>query len=295
MVIGISPVQNCCLYLPDSFGPTSARGDPDGENQALSLVSIMDITERQKADDALHKARAELAHVTRVMTMGTLIASIAHEVNQPLGAIVSNGHACVRLLSREPPDLDKSRILIGRMISDGMRASEVIARIRALAKKSPPDKTSLDINEAIQDVLALTNNEVRRSGVWLRTELATGLPQVRGDRVQLQQVTLNLVLNGIEAMKAVSDRPRLLLIRSKPHESGEVLVAVEDSGIGLDPESMERLFEPFYTTKPEGMGMGLSISRSIIEAHGGRLLARPNDGPGATFQFTLSTDVNRHD
>ena len=188
------------------------------------------------------------------------------------------------------PDVDKSRILIARIISDGMRASEVIARIRALAKKSSLDKTSLDINETIQDVLAVTNNEVRRSGVWLRPELAAGLPPVRGDRVQLQQVILNLVLNGIEAMRAVRDRQRLLLIRSKPHESGEVLVAVQDSGIGLDPESMERLFEPFYTTKPEGMGMGLSISRSIIEAHGGRLWARVNDGLGATFQFTLPTD-----
>ena len=223
--------------------------------------------------------------------MGTLIASIAHEVNQPLGAIVSNGQACVRLLSREQPDLDKSRILISRMISDGMRASEVIARIRALVKKSSPDKTSLNINETIQDVLALTNHEVRSSGVWLRTALAAGLPPLRGDRVQLQQVILNLVLNGIEAMKAVNDRTRLLVISSSPHKSEEVLVAVQDSGIGLDSESMERLFEPFYTTKPDGMGMGLSISRSIIEAHGGRLWARTNSGLGATFQFILPTET----
>jgi C4-dicarboxylate-specific signal transduction histidine kinase len=253
----------------------------------------MDITERKTAEDAMHKAQAELAHATRLMTMGKLIASIAHEINQPLGAIVCNGHACVRLLSREVPDVDKSRILIGRMMRDCMRASEVIAGIRSLAKKSSPEKISLDINETIQDVLAVTNNEVRRNSVWLRTELATGLPPVRGDRVQLQQVILNLVLNGIEAMKAVSDRPRLLVIRSKPHESEKVLVALQDSGIGLDPESVERLFEPFYTTKPEGMGMGLSISRSIIEAHGGRLWASPNDGPGATFQFTVPDDVNQ--
>src|SRR5258705_10493889 len=163
MVIGVSPLQNCCLYLPDSFGPTSGRGDPDGENQALSLVSIMDITERKKAEDALHKAQAELAHVTRVMTMGTLIASIAHEVNQPLGAIVTNGHTCVRLLSREVPDLNRSREVVGRMIKDGMRASAVIKRIRDLLHKAPPQKAPLDINETIQEVIALVSSDVLRS------------------------------------------------------------------------------------------------------------------------------------
>jgi C4-dicarboxylate-specific signal transduction histidine kinase len=250
----------------------------------------MDITERKQAEEELRKAQAELAHFTRVTTMGELTSSIAHEVNQPLTAVTTNGSACLRWLAGQPPNLDEARECLGRIIRDGKRASEVIAGIRALVKKLAPAKERLNLSETIQDVLALTDNEARRSGIWLRTELAAGLPPVRGDRVQLQQVILNLVINGIEAMQAVTDRPRELVIRSQPEESSEVLVAVRDSGIGLDPESMERLFEPFYTTKPEGMGMGLSVSRSIIEAHGGRLWARPNDGLGTTFQFTLPTD-----
>jgi signal transduction histidine kinase len=231
-----------------------------------------------------------------VTTMGELTASLAHEVNQPLAALITNSNACLRWLAGEPPNLDEARESLRRIIRDGKRAGEVIARIRSLVKRSAPAKERLDLNETIQEVLAIANAEARRHRVSVRTELAAGLLPVQGDRVQLQQVILNLVINGIEATKTVTDRPRGLLIRSRPEEPGRVLVAVQDSGIGLDGESMERVFEAFYSTKPEGMGMGLSISRSIIEAHGGRLWASANDGHGATFQFTLPTDAgNEHD
>src|SRR6266850_464330 len=249
------------------------------------IGTTMDVTERKQAEEALHKAQADLAHVTRMMTMGELTASIAHEVNQPLAGVVTNGNACLRWLTRDPPNLDEARECLRRIIRDGNRASDVIARLRALVKKSAPAKVRLDLSDMIQEVLAMINPEARRHRVSVRTDLAAGVPPVRGDRVQLQQVILNLVMNGIEAMQAVTDRPRELRIRSQPDESGAVLVAVQDAGIGLDPPSLARLFEAFYTTKPEGMGMGLAISRSIIEAHGGRLWATPNDGHGATFQF----------
>jgi len=249
--------------------------------------TVMDVTERQEAEDALHKAQAELAHVTRVMTMGELVASIAHEVNQPLGAIVTNGHACLRLLSREAPDLDKSREVIGRMISDGMRASEVIKRIRDLLHKTPTERVPLNINETIQEVIALVSNEVVRSKVELKTELEADLPPVSGDRIQLQQVILNLILNGKEAMSGVQSHPRELLISSGKSGSDEVVVAVRDSGHGLEAKDVERIFDPFFTTKAGGMGLGLSISRTIIEAHGGTLWATQNEDKGATIQFTL--------
>ena len=252
--------------------------------------TLMDVTERKLAEEALHKAQAELAHVARVMTMGELASSIAHEVNQPLAAVIANGNACMRWLAGDPPNLAEARESLMRIVRDGKRASEVIARIRALVKKSALAREQLDLNETIQEVLAMANAEARRHRIWVRTELATGLPPVRGDRVQLQQVILNLEVNGIEAMKTVTDRPRELLIRSQPRESGEVLVAIQDSGIGIDPQNVERLFEAFYSTKSEGMGMGLSISRSIIEAHGGRLWATAGSGYGAIFQFTLPTD-----
>jgi predicted ATPase/signal transduction histidine kinase len=260
------------------------------ENTRLYNDLKLDLTERKRAEEALHKAQAELAHITRVMTMGELASSIAHEVNQPLAAVVTNSNACLRWLAREPPNLEEAREGLRRIIRDGNRAGEVITRIRELVKKSAPAKTRLDLNETIQEVLAIINAEARRHRVSMQTELAADLPPVRGDRVQLQQVILNLVMNGIEAMKPVTDRPRELLIRSGPEESRSVLVAVRDSGIGLDAESMERVFDAFYTTKPDGMGMGLSICRSIIEAHGGRLWPAVNGDYGATFQFTLPTD-----
>jgi C4-dicarboxylate-specific signal transduction histidine kinase len=255
------------------------------------LVSIMDDTERKQAEEKLRKAQVELAHVTRVMTMGELTASIAHEVNQPLSAIVNNGNACLRWLAGDSPNHDEAREAARRIIRDGNRASEVIARIRALSRKTGTEKEQLDLNEAIQEIVTLTQGELRRNGVALRTELAADLPRIAGDRVELQQVVLNLIMNGIEAMSGVCDRARELVIRTQSGEAEQVWVIVQDSGIGLDSSSIEGIFAPFYTTKREGMGMGLAISRSIIEAHGGRLWAIQNDGPGATFQFTLLKQV----
>ena len=251
------------------------------------LVSITDITERKRAEEALSKAQTELAHITRVMTMGELAASIAHEINQPLTAVVTNGNACIRWLTRSQPDLEEAREAVQRIIRDGKRASEVIARIRALLKRTATNRLPLDINEVIQETMALAQNEAGRRRVPLRTDFAASLPSVLGDRVQLQQVILNLMMNGIEAMSSVSHGSRQLLIKTQRDDSEQVLISVTDSGIGLDPKQAERLFEAFFTTKAEGMGMGLSISRSIIEAHGGRLWATPNAGSGATFQFTV--------
>jgi PAS domain S-box-containing protein len=258
------------------------------------LVTIMDITERKRAEEALQKAQAELAHVTRVTTMGELTSSIAHEVNQPLAAIVTNANATLRWLATEPPNLEEARESVGRIVRDGHRASEVIGRVRALFKKAATDKARLDVNDLIRDSAALVHGELRRNRVALRTELAEGLPPVVGDRVQLQQVLLNLIINAVEAMGAVKG-PRDLLVRTHGDESGAVLVSVRDSGVGLDPQSSDKLFDAFYTTKPEGMGMGLSVSRSIIEAHGGRLWAASDGRAGATFQFTLPAGGGGHD
>ncbi len=262
---------------------------PDAARVEAALVITRDLTEHMLASEALREAQTELARVTRVLTLGEITASIAHEVNQPLAGVATNGNAGLRWLAREPPNLEEARACLQRIIRDGNRASEVIARIRALVKKSAPVKARLDLRDTIQEVLAIIDTEARQHRVLVRTELAAGLPPVWGDRVQLQQVLLNLELNGIDAMKAVTDRPRVLRIRAQPHEAGHVLVAVQDSGIGLEEGSLERAFEAFYTTKPEGMGLGLAISRSIIEAHGGRLWATPNAGPGVTMQFTLPT------
>jgi signal transduction histidine kinase len=242
----------------------------------------MDVTERKRAEEALREAQADFAHVTRVTTMGELTASIAHEVNQPLAAVITNGNAGLRWLAADPPILDEALECLRRIIRDGNRASDVIARLRALVKKSAPAKARLDLSETIQEVLAMIDPEARRHRVSVRTNLAAGLPPVRGDRLQVQQVILNLVMNGIEAMYPVTDRTREVCIWSQRHEADTVLVAVQDTGIGLDPKNMARLFDAFFTTKPGGMGVGLSISRTIVEAHGGRLWATPNDGPGAT-------------
>jgi PAS domain S-box-containing protein len=257
------------------------------------VAVVRDITERKRAEEALRQTQAELAHVTRVMTIGALTASIAHEVNQPLAAVVTNGNACLRWLTREVPGLEEARAAVERIIRDGHRASEVIRRMRALAQKTDPQAAWLDLNDVIHEAIALVHSEVRQQRVALRTDLSATLPPVLGDRVQLQQVILNLLINGIEAMAAVMDRPRELLIRSHQHEGDQVLVAVRDAGMGLDPEQMARLFDAFFTTKPGGMGMGLAISRTIIEAHGGRLWATMNDGPGATFQLTLPLNTER--
>ena len=269
--------------------PEAAQLDP------LSAIGsqIGQFAERKRAEEALRQTRAELAHVTRVMTVGALTASIAHEVNQPLAAVVTNGNACLRWLAREVPDVEEARAAVERVIREGHRASEVIRRIRALAQKTDPQAAWLDLNDVIREVIALMHGEARQQRVAFWTDLAGALPPVLGDRVQLQQVLLNLLINGLEAMQAVTGRPRELWIRSQRPDADTVLVAVQDAGIGLDPQQMARLFDAFFTTKPGGMGMGLAISRTIIEAHGGRLWATPNDGPGATFQFTLPLNSER--
>src|SRR5262249_21707544 len=246
-----------------------------------------DIEDQKRAEETLRKAQADLAHVTRVTTMGELAASIAHEVNQPLSAIVNNGSACLRWLASEEPNLDEAREATRRVIRDGNRAGEVITRIRALLRKTDTEKARLDINQTIREVITLTQNEATRKGAAIRMELAADLPPVFGDRVQLQQVILNLVMNGVESMASAPDRQRRLLISSRQYESDNVLVAVQDSGVGIDAQDLERIFDAFYTTKSQGLGMGLAISRCIIEDHGGGGAAVPNDGPGATFQFTL--------
>ena len=258
----------------------------DGRREE-GVAFVLDLTERKLAEGALHKTQAELAHVTRVTTLGELTTSIAHEINQPLAAVVNNASACLRWLAGAAPNLEEARQSAALIIADGHRAGEIISRIRALANKAPPQKDWLNINETILEVIALARSQVQGNHVALQTQLSDELPLVLGDRIQLQQVILNLVINGIEAMSSVTDRSRDLQIHSRRHEPDKVLVAVQDSGIGLKAESLDHLFEAFFTTKPKGMGMGLAISRSIIEAHGGRLWAVPNEGPGATFQFTL--------
>jgi C4-dicarboxylate-specific signal transduction histidine kinase len=239
------------------------------------------------ASEALREAQAELAHVNRVTTIGQLAASIAHEISQPITATVTSARAALGWLSAQPPDLEEARQALGYIVKDGNRAGDVIGRIRALIKKSPPQKDGLEIHEAILEVIALTRGELEKNGVSLHTHLAEGLPLIQGDRIQLQQVILNLIINAVEAMSGGRERSRELLISTGNDASNGVRVTVQDSGPGLRPESFDRLFDAFYTTKPGGMGMGLSICRSIVEAHGGRVWASHNVGPGATIQFTL--------
>jgi PAS domain S-box-containing protein len=253
--------------------------------------TVMDVTERKRAEEALREAQAELTHVTRVTTLGEMTASIAHEINQPLAAVVNNASACLRWLAGQVPNLEEARQSAALIIADGHRAGEIISRIRALAKKAPPQKDWVNINETILEVIALARSEVQGNRVSLQTQLSDDVPLIVGDRIQLQQVILNLITNAIEAMSGVDERPRVVQVGSSKDESQGVRVAVRDSGPGLDPKSLDHLFTAFYTTKPQGMGMGLAISRSIIEAHGGRLWAVPNDGPGATFQFTLDVGI----
>ena len=239
------------------------------------------------AEQALRNAQAELAHVTRVTMLGEMTASIAHEINQPLAAIVANAEACLRWLNRVTPDLDAARTSVEWIVDDGNRAGEVIRHVRALANKTDLEKVPLDVNDVVREVIPLVQRELTSHQVLLRTELAPALPVVFGNRVQLQQVIINLVMNGIEAMESVTDRPRELAIRSHQVDRGQLLVSVMDRGVGISPEDADRLFNAFFTTKPDGMGIGLSICRSIVEAHGGRLSASSNQGPGATFQFVL--------
>src|SRR5262249_5186855 len=256
-------------------------------SEESGVAFVLDLTERKRAEEALRTAQAELAHVARVATLGELAASIAHEINQPLGAVVNNASACVRWLAAQNVEAARQSAL--RVVADGHRASDIIGRIRALAQKAPPHKDWLDLNATIRDVLALAHSEVQRHGVLVETQLAAEVPRMLGDRIQLQQVLLNLVMNAIEALSGVSAGPRTLWVSSECGAAPEVVIAVRDSGPGLEPEGLARLFEAFYTTKPQGLGLGLAISRRIIEAHGGRLWASANNDHGATFQFTLPT------
>src|SRR5258708_508280 len=278
----------------------------DPENREF-VGTAMDITPRKQAQEAVSKAQAELAHVTRVTALGEMTASIAHEVNQPLAAVVTNANASLRWLSGESANLAEAREAIRRIIRDGNRGGEIIGRIRARAKKAPPKKNWLDPNEAIGAVVAMARSEVQRNRVLLQTKLANDLPLILGDKIQQQQVILNLLMNAVEAMSGAGEGPRELGVNSEkvadihgePKEERyqnrglvdtewtHVLVTVRESGPGLDPQRLNRLFHAFYTTKPQGLGMGLAISRSIIEAHGGRLWAKANTPYGALFQFTL--------
>jgi C4-dicarboxylate-specific signal transduction histidine kinase len=264
-----------------------AKAEIKGLNQELEQRVVERTNQLMQASEALREAQTALAHVNRVTTMGQLAASIAHEVKQPLAGVITNAAAGLRWLARQPPIVEEVRNALGRIVKDGNRASDVFGRIRGLIKKAPPRMDGLEINETILEVIALTRGEAVKNGVSVQTQLAEGLPLIHGDRVQLQQVILNLIMNAVEAMSGISEGSRELLISTGKAESDGVLVAVRDSGPGLAPASLERLFDAFYTTKPGGLGMGLSICRSAIEAHGGRLWAAANVPQGAIFQFTL--------
>jgi PAS domain S-box-containing protein len=263
-----------------------------GGNEGVAFV--LDLTEQKRAQERLRtsernvrQAQAELAHVNRVTTMGQLTASISHEVMQPIAAGITNARAALRCLGSQPPDVEEVRRALGRIVKEGNRATDIIDRIRSLIKNAPPRKDHLNINETVLEVIALTHGEVGKHGVSVQTSLAEGLPSIQADRVQLQQVIVNLIMNAIEAMSGVGTGPPTLRISTGKEASGGTLVSIQDSGLGPDVDDLDRLFDAFYTTKPAGMGIGLSICRSIIEAHQGRIWASRNVGPGATFQFTL--------
>jgi PAS domain S-box-containing protein len=277
------------LLMPDhsiKYMHAVAHATRDQDGQLEYIASVQDVTARRLAEEARDKARSELAHVARVMTLGTLAASIAHELNQPLSGIVTNASTCMRMLANDPPDVDGARETARRTIRDGNRASEVITRLRALFCKKDATTESVNLNDAALEVIALSLADLQKNGVILSPELADDLPLVTGDRVQLQQVILNLVLNASDAMSSVDDRPRQLVIRTE-REDDRARLTVRDVGVGMEPSGVDKVFEPFYTTKRGGMGIGLSVSRSIIESHHGRLWATLNDGPGAAFSFSI--------
>jgi signal transduction histidine kinase len=263
-------------------------------NTAISLLAITSTTflaiKIQSAKVTALEARAQLAHVARVTTLGELAASIAHEVNQPLAAAVINGNASLEWLAARPPNYQEARRAIARLVNDAHRASHIIAQVRALTKGSNPQKGPLDINETILATVTLVDGEIQRSQVSLQTQLSRDVPIIEGDRIQLQQVILNLILNAIEAMNLIATGPRNLVVSSQKNDLNDVLISVQDSGAGIAPESRDRLFNAFYTTKPGGMGMGLAISRSIVENHSGRIWAVRNSPRGSVFQFTLPID-----
>jgi len=278
------------LLMPDrsiKYLHAVAHAIRDQQGQMEYIAAVQDVTARRLSEEALDKARSELAHVARVMSLSALTASITHEVNQPLTGIITNASTCLRMLDADPPNLDGARETARRAIRDGNRASDVVTRLHALFSKREFTLEPLDLNEATREVVALSLSDLQRNRVVLQSELADGLPTITGDRVQLQQVVLNLLRNASDAMTGVDDRPRHLLIKTEREPADRVRVTVRDAGVGLDRQSMDKLFDAFYTTKSGGMGIGLSVSRSIVERHQGRLWAEPNDGPGATFSFTI--------
>jgi PAS domain S-box-containing protein len=287
------------LLMPDGsvkFVRLVAHADHGRDGQLEYVGAVQDVTRQKVAEETLSEVRSDLARVTRVMSLGAVTASIAHEVSQPLSGIVVNAGACLRMLAANPPNIAGATDTARRTLRDANRASDVVARLRALFSKTETTVDFVDLNEAAREVTALASGELRRGGIVVRTDFAEGLPAVRGDRVQLQQVVLNLILNATQAMSNLEDRPRELTIAIAPDTDGHVRVSVRDVGAGVDPDTVERLFQPFHTTKAGGMGVGLTVSRSIIEAHGGTILATNNQGPGATFAFTLPAAAHhRHE
>ncbi len=281
--------HECRLVMPDGaikYVNVVAHALNDESDGIEFAGAVMDVSDRKRAEEALRQAQADLAHVTRVTTMGELTASLAHEVNQPIAAAVTNANTCLRWLTRDHPDVGEARAAAMRIVKDGTRAADIVSRIRLLFKKGAPQRELVDINEVIRAMIVLLRGEATRYSILVRAELATDLPQVTGDRVQFQQVLMNLMINGIDAMKE-ADGTRELSIKSQPVENEQLLVSVSDTGVGLPPQQADQIFNAFFTTKPHGTGMGLRISRSIIESHGGRLWAADNSPRGASFCFTL--------
>ena len=296
---GVMAVSAGCVGLTILSYSMTRSGSPQSGliNCGISISAIVLTTylglKRVSAEVAATEARSELVRMARVVTLGELAASIAHEVNQPLTAVISSGDAGLRWLGAEPPNLERARRALERMIRDARRASEVIGRVRGLAKRAPAQSDWLDVNMVVRDVLALVRADIARNGITLATDFAEGLPRALIDPIQIQQVVLNLIVNAVDAMATVIDRPRELVITTSPGAPGQVRVTVRDSGVGLPRDHAEQVFEAFRTSKDGGMGLGLAISRSIIEAHGGRVWATQNSGPGAAFQFTLPTVAGR--
>jgi len=269
-----------------------ARAARDENGQVEYFAALQDVTARRQADEALDKARSELATVNRTASLGALAASIVHEINQPLSGIVTNAGTCLRMLDTGRPNIEGALESAKRIVRDAGRATDVVARLRALFANKRPLYEPMDLNEAAREVIALSQGRFQRDRVVWRTELAEGLSPVTGDRIQLQQVILNLLLNALDAMSDIDDRPKQLVIKTEPEEGGNVRLSVRDAGVGIDPQNVDQLFNMFYTTKRDGMGVGLSISRSIIESHRGRLWAASNDGPGAEFFFSIPCRPN---
>ena len=278
------------LLMPDGhvkYLIAIAQGYLNAEGELEYMGAVQDITQRRLSEEALANARSELANVARATSLGVLTASIAHEVNQPLSGIVTNASTCLRMLDTNPPNLEGARETARRTIRDGHRASDVVTRLRTLYSRKEPVLERMDLNEAVREVTSLSSTEIQKNGLTLRQEFADNLPPAVGDRIQLQQVILNLLRNAADAMSTVDDRPKELLVRTQRDQGNQVRLSIRDSGVGFAPQDAGKIFEAFYTTKADGMGIGLSVSRSIIEAHQGRLWATPNDGPGSTFSFAI--------